>query len=80
MSDDAVDDLSIETIAHSGALRISAMRSGFRRSKLYFGYEREEAIEMFNEEFPPTYEESNENLYNCNPTCQDRATTGQSLL
>jgi hypothetical protein len=53
MSDDAVDDLSIETIAHSGGLRISAMRSGFRRSKLYFGYEREEAIAMFNEEFVP---------------------------
>jgi hypothetical protein len=48
-----VDDLSIETVAHSGALRISAMRGGFRRSKLYFGYEREEAIEMFNEEFIP---------------------------
>jgi hypothetical protein len=47
------DDLSIETIVPSGALRISAMRGGFRRSKLYFGYEREEAIEMFNEGFVP---------------------------
>jgi hypothetical protein len=48
------DDLSIETIAHSGGLCISAMRGGRRVSKLYFGYEREEAIVMFNEEFPPT--------------------------
>jgi hypothetical protein len=53
MSDDTVDDLSIETIAHSGGLRISAMRGGSRRSKVYYGYEREEAIVMFNEEFPP---------------------------
>jgi hypothetical protein len=48
-----VDDLSIETIAHSGALRISAMRGGRRESKLYFGYEPEEAIARFNTEFPP---------------------------
>ena len=53
MSDDAVDDLSIETIVPSGALRISAMRGGFRRSKVYYGYERDEAIAMFNEEFIP---------------------------
>jgi hypothetical protein len=53
MSERTVDDLSVESIAHSGGLRISAMRSGFRRSKLYFGYEREEAIAMFNEEFVP---------------------------
>jgi hypothetical protein len=46
-------DLSIETIAHSGALRISAMRGGFRRSKVYYEYERDEAIAMFNEEFVP---------------------------
>jgi hypothetical protein len=54
MSDDAVDELSIETIVPSGALRISAMRGGRRVSKGYYGYEREEAIAMFNEEFPPT--------------------------
>lgn len=49
-------DLSIETIAHSGARRISAMRGGFSRSKLYFGYEPEEAIERFNTEFPEDQE------------------------
>jgi hypothetical protein len=51
-----VDDLSIETIAHSGALRISAMRGGHRESKLYFGYEPEEAIALFNTEFPEDQE------------------------
>ena len=51
-----VDDLSIETIAHSGAPRISAMRGGHRESKLYFGYEPEEAIERFNAEFPEDQE------------------------
>jgi hypothetical protein len=48
-----VGDLSIETVAHSGALRISAMRGGHRESKLYFGYEPKEAIARFNTEFPP---------------------------
>lgn len=54
-------DLSIETIAHSGALRISVMRGGHRGSKLYFGYEPEEAIERFNAEFPP----DDQRAFNC---------------
>jgi hypothetical protein len=54
-----MDDLSIETVEPSGALRISAMRGGSRRSKLYLGYEREEAIARFNEEFMPDKKEDN---------------------
>lgn len=46
-----IGDVSIETIHHSGALLISAMRGGTRVSKRYFGYTQEEALELFNEEF-----------------------------
>ncbi len=47
-----IGDVSIETIHHSGALLISAMRGGTRVSKRYFGYTQEEALDDFNEKFP----------------------------
>jgi hypothetical protein len=47
-----IGDVSIETIHHSGALLISAMRGGTRASKMYFGYTQDEALELFNAEFP----------------------------
>lgn len=37
---------------YNGGIVVSAMRGGYRCHKHYYGYELDEAIQLFTEEFP----------------------------